>query len=160
MRGLPTLLFNFYSPWTYGLPKKINESGEFVSYNYTRALVIGLTESGKPEWDNTIVTQDFESPMLEENIKFLPKDGEAILLYLFDNTVNYQKIKAGIKLTPIIQETIKTFDGQEIVEYDVNNKLLHWYENNFFVYGTETLHRHTIELEVHKVFFINKLRVH
>ncbi len=156
-----------YSPWSYGLASRNYYNTPFRSdmvfngFQYTHAVVIGFDTHAKLSWDNSFETTGLKSFNLEQLVKIMPVENKIALLYLFENQIRSKIIQNEQLLEGTIQEPVMTFDQNKIMKINIqSSKLEYWYQDHLFVYGIQNITQDGPGPGNHKVFFINKLRVH
>jgi hypothetical protein len=132
----------------------------FDGYQYTHAVVIGLSKNGKLLWDNSFEINDLKSFALKQFVKTYPRDSRIVLLYLFKNTIRSKIIKDDKVLEGKVNEALETKSKYNRVDNDNTewSQLEYWYQGNFYAYGVQ--HVKNIlpgEGGSQKVFFVNKV---
>jgi hypothetical protein len=136
----------------------------FDGYQYTHAVVIGFSNTGKLLWDNSFEINDVKTFNLEQFVKIQPKKGHINLLYLYNNLIRSKIIKDSQVLEGKTTEPIKTNFASDVASKEVNgkNKLEYWYPGVFYAFGmqriTNTLQPGTPLTR--NVFYINKIVNH
>lgn len=133
----------------------------FDGYQYTHAIVIGFSKSGKLLWDNSFEINDVKSFALDQFVKIQPESDHINLLYLIHNAIRSKIIRDDQVLEGKSMEDLKTaFDfDQKVSEWSSPNKLEYWYPGCLFAYGTQTIiNTQQTGVALHRrVFFINKI---
>jgi len=132
----------------------------FAGYQYTHAVVIGLSRNGKLLWDNSFEINDLKSFELKQFVKTYPRDNRIVLLYLFKNTILSKIIKNDKVLEGKANEPMEA----KSKHYKTNNddtewsELEYWYQGNFFAYGVQYINNLMPgDQGWQKVFFVNKV---
>jgi hypothetical protein len=145
-----------YSPYS-----STRSNWVFDGYQYTHAVVIGLSKSGKLIWDNSFEINDAKSFSLEQFVKIQPSEDHISLLYLFDNVIRSKIIKDSQVLEGKTTESIRTEFATDRVQEDAHavSKLEYWYPGRFYAYGTQTIDNELTPgvANNRRVFFINKI---
>jgi hypothetical protein len=132
----------------------------FDGYQYTHAVLLGISKEGKLLWDNSFEMNDIKTFTLQQFVKMDLQEDAVTLLYLFDNKIRTKIIKdstvlEGKTYSPAQQK----FIDNNTIEEDLSvTKLDYWYTHHFLTYGVEnkviTTRRGTRRS---KVFFVNKV---
>jgi hypothetical protein len=150
----------YSSPWRYGIYdsyyRNYANNQVFDGYEYTHAVTIGFDKNANLVWDNSFEISGITVPQLEQFVKIFAGQEHILLAYLLENKLRTKIIRNDQVIEGTVQSPIKTYDGQVEVETKLG-KLEYWYGNHFFVYGIQGIKSGN---DVHKVFFINKLRAH
>ncbi len=132
----------------------------FDGFQYTHAVVIGLSKNGKLLWDNSFEINDLKSYELKEFVKTYPRDNRIVLLYLFNNTIRSKIIKNDKVLEGKANERLVTTSRNNKVNNDDIewSQLEYWYQGNFYAYGVQRVEDPSSgDGGSQKVFFINKV---
>ncbi len=132
----------------------------FDGYQYTHAVVIGLSKNGKLLWDNSFEINDLKSLDLKQFVKTYPRDNRIVLLYLFKNTIRSKIIKDDKVLEGKANEALETKSKSNKIDNDDTewSQLEYWYQGNFYAYGVQ--HVRNLSSAAggsQKVFFVSKV---
>lgn len=152
---------NFFNPIGTINRGLYNSSLVFDGYRYTHAVVLGFNKSGDLLWDNSFEINDVISLELEQFVHAAKNGDNIALLYVYDNKIRSKVIMENdvVEGKELIDVALK-YDGDETLEGQTNLiGLDKWYDNTFFVYGTQTVINRTNESldPKREVFFINKV---
>jgi len=132
----------------------------FTGYQYTHAVVMGLSKSGKLLWDNSFAISDLRSFELKEFVKTYPLDNNIILLYMFKNRIRSKIIKDNKVWEGNRNEALEPKSKYNKMNNDDIDwsQLEYWYQGNFYSYGVQ----HVKDLSTgddgsQRVFFVNKV---
>jgi hypothetical protein len=132
----------------------------FDGYEYTHAVIIGFDAQAKLLWDNSFQTSGVKSYQLQQFVRIAPAQDRLVLLYLFENTIRSKIIHGSEVIEGSLQEQIRMQNGEKAIGRKIqNSNLEYWYGSHLFVHGTQNL-TNSEDNNLHKVFFINKLKVH
>ena len=133
----------------------------FNGYAYTHAVLAKFNEQGELIWDNCFkmepsnrpmyVKQFISCTMMGKDVKLIFTDGKWLVSKLFKNT-------DGSVLKDRKTERLETDDADETVKKVRNSNSLHWYDDNFIVYGTQIV-KNKETGERRKVFSITKYTI-
>jgi hypothetical protein len=152
--------FRFFTP--YGLPagSVIQNGRVFDGYYYTHAAVMGFNEEGKLLWDNSFEINDVKTFTLDQFVKLEVLPDRLALMYVFENHIRTKIIKGDLVLEGKTVDPIRTFNRNDIVKNDRNekNKLEYWYDNYLYAYGVQDIVTPSGDSAgKRRVFFINKV---
>jgi len=152
--------YRFFLP--YGTtPNSIIQNGRiFDGYYYTHAVVMGFDEHGKLLWDNSFEINDVRTFTLEQFVKLEVLPDRLALMYLFENHIRTKIIQDDRVLEGKSIDRILTFNEQDIVKDEKNekNKLEYWYNRYFYAYGIQDIvNVSELGQSRRRVFFINKI---
>jgi hypothetical protein len=133
----------------------------FDGYQYTHAVVIGLSSTGELLWDNSFEINDIRSFTLDQQVKIQPEPGHINLLYLHNNLFRTKIIEGNEVLEGKTFEPVKTKfpDDIAIPETNSKNKVEYWYNDRFYAFGIQriTNAREAGMPLSRRVFYINKI---
>ncbi len=144
--------FGFYNPY--------RNDRIFDGYQYTHAVVIGFTKTGKLIWDNSFEINDIRTFQLEQFVKIHPEENRIVLMYLFQNVIRSKIIKDDRVLEGKTNEELKAQanDHEIEIEYTELAKLEYWYGKDFYVWGVQRVKNISpLKADSRKVFFITKV---
>lgn len=133
----------------------------FDGYKYTHAVVLGFDQKGKLLWDNSFEINDVISYNLEKFVNASVEKDKIVLLYLYENVVRSKIISNNKVLEGKAFNDIKLKFEDDVVKNNDNKigGLEHWYGNNFFAFGVQTIRnfKYTGIKPSREVFYINKI---
>ncbi|MEM6522857.1 MAG: hypothetical protein AAGF85_04290 [Bacteroidota bacterium] len=153
---------NFFNPIGTNINRGLyNSSLVFEGYRYTHAVVMGFDKSGDLLWDNSFEINDVISPELEQFVHAAKSGDNIALLYVYDNQIRSKVIMENdvVEGKELIDVELK-YKGDRTAEGQTNLLGIDkWYDNTFFVYGTQRVINTTNEgvEPSREVFFINKV---
>ena len=133
----------------------------FNGYAYTHAVLAKFNEQGNLLWDNCFKMEPDRLPMyvkrfisgtmMGKDVKLIFTDGKWLVSKLFKNS-------DGTILQDRKTERLETADADETVKKVSSSNSLHWYDDNFIVYGTQVV-KNKETGERRKVFSITKYTI-
>ena len=133
----------------------------FNGYAYTHAVLAKFNEQGNLLWDNCFKMEPDRLPMyvkrfisgtmMGKDVKLIFTDGKWLVSKLFKNS-------DGTILQDRKTERLETADADETVKKVSSSNSLHWYDDNFIVYGTQIV-KNKETGERRKVFSITKYTI-
>ena len=133
----------------------------FNGYAYTHAVLAKFNEQGNLLWDNCFKMEPDRLPMyvkrfisgtmMGKDVKLIFTDGKWLVSKLFKNS-------DGTILQDRKTERLETADADETIKKVSSSNSLHWYDDNFIVYGTQIV-KNKETGERRKVFSITKYTI-
>lgn len=135
-------------------------STTFAGNAYTHAILVKFDSQGNIIWDNCFPMKPKELPFYTKrfisgsisgkNVSLLYSDKKNLVSKLFSNA-------EGSVLQDRTVEVIETDDENEVVKKN-SSKTLFWFDNNFLIFGEQTVTNRE-KNERRKVVFVNKYTV-
>lgn len=146
----------YNSPYSFSAP---SQSSDVRVLNSTVAV---LNSDGKLEWDHSLPLDDKRKPALEQAADFWFTQNKIVLASKDESDII---IKARFKNNEVESDTLKTLlkNPTDLIrsESKEDEGVRHWYGNNFYVWGYQSLKDPTIvnEDRTRSVFYLVKLYV-
>ncbi len=144
--------YDFYGrmyPYTYEV---------FAGYEFYDVIFAGFNEEGKMLWNNDFPVSDMLTYSLEDHIALVPDPPLLTLAYVTKGKLVSQTFDKGKDLTEREKEKIPTMFKRDRIVEDENNKIVHWYDNFYLVYGYQKIRNRALkDKSLRTVFYINKI---
>ena len=145
-----------YRPYNYGSNVRNNDE-----IKTEEAVVIMFNSAGKIMWDYSLVLEETKMPSVEQVSDFNIDDEKINLVYKKEFELKVKTVVLEQGTSHEIMEKITSSDPLDVIKSDKQGEggVRHWYGNNFYVYGYQTLRNLTREDRTRDVFYINKVVV-
>lgn len=131
--------------------------------SYHESVVLGLDESGKLIWDQSLSLGEIETLSLEQVAEVYKKDENGVLIYKNDGKLVFRSFDLSQESSSDSSVVIDTFKEYDEVSYhsERQGKVQYWYDNNFIVWGYQKVSNGQFAQADKKrnIFFINKLLI-
>ncbi len=136
------------TPYTYNI---------FDGYNFYDVIVAGISKSGEMIWNNDFTIRDLKSFSLRRN-SLVFHDGNFITMaYVNEGKVIAQTIEGPVDIASFEMD-IETKLNKDRVASDKSNRIVHWYDNFYLIYGYQKLNNRTLgDQGTRTVFYANKI---
>ncbi len=121
---------------------------------------MGFDGNGSLLWDNSFEINDVKTYTLEQFVKLEVLPDRLALMYVYENHIRTKIIKNDMVLEGKTSDPIVTFNPEDIVrdDDDQKNKLEYWYNRYMYAYGIQDIETPGARgSSKRRVFFINKL---
>jgi len=140
---------------------RLTNTQEASHISYHECVVLGLDESGKLLWDQSLSLNEKETLALEQVAEVYKKNGNGVLIYKKEGELVYRTFDLSQESSTDSSVVINTFKEHDEVSYhsERQGKVQYWYDNNFIVWGYQKVSNDQYAQADKKrnIFFINKL---
>lgn len=130
----------------------------FAGYRFVNAYITTFDKDGNLLWDNFFPFSNTLTQSLRTHLQIHYLDHEALVLYPKNNHIVNTLLDRGKTIVKMSAFPIETSSNREIVEYNRNTAIEHWYNNNFLISGYQYLYNKGKRNQKKYVFFINKVQ--
>lgn len=130
----------------------------FAGYFYTHAILVKFDSNGNIIWDSCFPMRPKALPMYVKRFVAASLSGKNVSLLYSDKKSLVSKLFSngdGSILKDRAVEVIETDDENEVVKKNTSNTEF-WYDNNFVIFGKQTV---STKSDRRKVFFVNKYTI-
>ena len=130
----------------------------FAGYRFVNAYVTTFDQNGKLIWDNylpfsNIITQQ---PYKRVCVHFIGED--ALIYYPKANHIFYTMVSGNEVIEKTSNFSIETNFARDMVDYNIDTHLEHWYKDNYLVSGYQYIVNKAKGSKAKRfVFFLNKI---
>lgn len=130
----------------------------FDGYRYTNALIASFDKNGEVQWSNIFDMLKIISFSLKERVNCF-FDGDDIILSYTENGQIASEIINGADVVGELEHTdIATSHSNDVIVEDKRSEMEHWYNNNFIIYGYQTIKNNYLSGKRKRtVFYVNKI---
>jgi len=143
--------YDFYGrpmPQTYSV---------FDGYMFYDFIIAGISGDGVLEWNNDFELKDMRTYFLTPHVALFEDDRFLSMAYVSRGELHTQTIDGSLDISKD-DVMIETQFPKDRVAEDENNRIVHWYDSYFLVYGYQRLKNRTMsEQPVRTVFYANKV---
>jgi len=135
-------------PYTYNV---------FDGFKYYDVILAGLSENGDLIWNNDFALRDLKSYSLERNSIVFKDDNFISMAYVNEGKIFSQTIEGPVDIGTTDAE-IETKLNRDRISDDDNNRIVHWYDDYYLIYGYQRINNRTLgDQSIRTVFYANKL---
>jgi hypothetical protein len=127
-----------------------------------QAVVISYDGKGAIQWDHSIKFDNIKTSLTEHVADFLILDGKIHILYKKESEIRIKSI--DLDNSESVEQVVKIrlmqpYDEIRMERVD-EGSVKHWFDNNFYVWGYQTIrNKLSGEFKTREVFYINKIVV-
>lgn len=145
-----------YRPYTYGTSNRANDE---TKTNET--VLIAYDQNGKLLWDHSLKMDELKMPSLDQVSDFVLHQGKIYLIFKKESELKIKSVVLKGDEVSEITEKIKTQDPIDEIRSDkeFEGGVRHWFANNFYVWGYQTIRNVSHDDRTRDVFYINKVVV-
>jgi hypothetical protein len=144
--------YDFYGrmyPYTYEV---------FAGYEFYDVVFAGFDDNGKMLWNNDFPISDLLTYSLDDHIIIVPDDPLLTLAYVTKGELVSQTFEKSKDISEREKIKIETAFKKDRVMEDENNKIVHWYDEFYLIYGYQKIRNRALQDKSNRtVFFINKV---
>lgn len=135
-------------PYTYNI---------FDGYKVYDVIIAGLSDDGDLVWNNDFPISDLKTYALNRN-SIVFEDGNFVsMAYVNNGKVMAQTIEGPIDIGST-EANIETKLDKDRISMDDNNRIVHWYDDFFLIYGYQKINNRTLgDQSIRTVFYANKI---
>jgi len=127
----------------------------------SEAVLVAYDQHGTVLWDHSIKMDDLKMPSLDQVSDFVMYQGKIYLIFKKESELKIKSVVLKGNEISEISEKIKTMDPVDEVRSDKEQEggVKHWFDNNFYVWGYQTVRNVARDDRSRDVFYINKVVV-
>lgn len=151
----PEYTYNYtgFDAFGYGIP-----TTTFAGYRFVNAYITTFDSTGALKWDAFLPLSQMLTKTIHPHIQMHYFDSEALIYYPLNNRIVNTLLENGKTVIKLSDFMIETSSSREIVEFNRNTNIEHWYGNNFIISGYQSLYNKSKRNTKRYVFFINKVQ--
>lgn len=129
----------------------------FGGYDFYDVIIVGLSETGDLIWNNDCAINDLRTRSLDR-VSVVFNDSEFVsIAYVNNGKILLQTIEGPVDIGKIETEIETKLDRDRISD-DEFNRIKHWYDDYFLIYGYEQIKNRTLEDQsTRTAFYVNKI---
>ncbi|MCU0444608.1 MAG: hypothetical protein MUE85_06780 [Microscillaceae bacterium] len=126
--------------------------------NFTYAVVCSFDRKGRLLWDNVIKIEDVETKELSEVLKIGYYGDSTVMAYLHKEQI-YSKMAHRYRAiqSETAQKVKNIFEGYRLDSPGENDSFMHWYNNQFLLFGEQRLQGPITDEMSRKLFHVSKI---
>ena len=129
----------------------------FGGYNFYDVIVVGLSEDGELIWNNDFAINDLQTASIERNSIVFNDDEFISIAYVNNGKIHLQTIEGPVDIGKAETVIVSKIEKDRVAE-DHFNRIEHWYNKYFLVYGYQKLKNRTLdEQSIRTSFYVNKI---
>ncbi len=141
----------------YGRPYPINYR-IFDGYEFYDVIFAGFDKNGNMLWNNDFAISNLSSYSLGDHVMLVADNDLITLAYVNEGKIITRTFEKSHDLSDREKIPLETAFKKDRVTQDENNKMKHWYDDYYLVYGYQKLRNRSLQDKSNRtVFFINKL---
>ncbi len=148
-----------YRPYNSNYGNNVKNSDDVKSH---ASVLVAFDGQGNPKWDQSLQFDDVRKPSLEQVSDFYFGKDNVYFLYKKESDLKIKIIDLNTGSARELSEKIQMLNPLDEVRQEKNfeDGVKHWYGNNFYTWGYETIRNvHNKEDRTRDVFYINKVVV-
>jgi len=129
----------------------------FGGYDFYDVIVVGLTEDGELIWNNDFAINGLQTSSIERNSVVFNDDEFITIAYVNNGKIHLQTIEGPVDIGKAETTIVSKIEKDRVAE-DEFNRIEHWYDKYFLVYGYQKLKNRTLdEQSTRTAFYVNKI---
>ncbi len=141
----------------YGRPYPITYE-VFDGYEYYDVIFSGFDKNGNMVWNNDFPINDLKTYSLKNHVIAVPDNNFITFAYVHNGKIISQTFNGATDLGDREKTPLATAFKKDRIVQDENNRLKHWYDDYYLVYGYQKLKNRSLQDKSSRtVFYINKI---
>lgn len=129
----------------------------FGGYDFYDVIVVGLSEDGEMIWNNDFAIDDLRTRSLDRTSIVFNDDEFVSIAYVNNGKINLQTIEGPVDIGKV-ETPIKTKFERDRISDDEFDRIEHWYDEYFLIYGYQRLKNRAMEDQsTRTAFYVNKI---
>lgn len=131
----------------------------FAGYRFVNAYVTTFDKNGKLLWDNYLPLNSIITQQLYKRVCVHYIGEDALIYYPKANRIFYTMVNGNEVIEKSNYFSIETSRSQDLVDYNIDTQLEHWYKDYYLVSGYQYIVNKGKGAKAKRfVFFLNKIR--
>ena len=144
--------YDFYGrpyPYTYQV---------FAGYEFYDVIFSGFDKNGNMQWNNDFAINNLLTYSLDDHVVVVPDPPLLTLAYVNNGQIIAETFQGAKDISGRLKLPLESVFAKDKVIKDENNRIRHWYDDYFLVYGYQKIRNRSLKDKANRtVFFMNKV---